>query len=384
MTTRSKRLFYVLLIIGLSALAVWYLERPKPIPVSVTAVDRGDVEETVANTRAGTVKACRRAQLSPATGGQISVLNIDEGDQVKAGELLLEIWNKDLLSEIELSKAKATAARATAKASCLQAEVARRQANRLLKLQKSGAASEEMVDQAVTESKASQADCESADANALVAAAQVKVVEAKLERTRLLAPFDGVIAEVHGELNEYVTPSPPGIPTPPAVDLINNACFYVTAPIDEVDAPRISVGQPARISLDAFGDKRFAGQVRRIADYVLDREKQARTVEVEVEFNLPEDIEQLLAGYSADVEIIQQVEKNTLRVPTNAVVDDNRVWVLDNDEGILQQREIEVGMSNWDHTEVRSGLKEGEWVVTSVDREGVEDGALARRADNAD
>ena len=158
----------------------------------------------------------------------------------------------------------------------------------------------------------------------------------------------------------------------------------MTAPIDEVDAPRIQVAQPARISLDAFGEKRFPGQVRRIADYVLDLEKQARTVEVEVEFKLPKDIEQLLAGYSADVEIIQQVQKNALRIPTNAIIDENKVWVFLENEGILEQREIESGMSNWDHTEILSGLAEGEWVVTSVDREGIEEGALAERDEEED
>ena len=64
----------------------------------------------------------------------------------------------------------------------------------------------------------------------------------------LTAPFDGVVAEVNAELGEYVTPSPPGIPTPPAVDLIDDRCLYVTAPIDEVDAPEIRTGMPAPFS----------------------------------------------------------------------------------------------------------------------------------------
>ena len=82
------------------------------------------------------------------------------------------------------------------------------------------------------------------------------------------------------------------------------------------------------MTLDAFGERRFEGRVRRIADYVLDVEKQARTVDVEVEFVDPEDIEQLLAGYSADVEIILDVRKDTLRIPTEAVIDGDRVYVF--------------------------------------------------------
>ena len=379
MALHSKRLGITLLILASLGTAFWYLNRPMPIGILVEAAETGSVEQTVANTRAGTVKACRRARLSPGIGGQISVLDIKEGQQVKSGDLLLELWNRDLTSEIELKRADAETQAAAARAACFQAEVAQREASRLTRLRKSGAASEERIDKAETEAKARQADCESAKAASSAIQAQIAVVRAKLERTRLLAPFDGVIAEIHGELNEYVTPSPPGIPTPPAVDLIDDSCFYVVAPIDEVDAPEVATGQPARLSLDAFGDRRFPGRVRRIADYVLDREKQARTVEVEVEFSNPEDIQQLLAGYSADVEIILDLRKDTLRIPTEAVIDDQQVYLFQPGTGLLERREIKTGMSNWDHTEVLAGLEAGDLVVTSVDREGVEDGVLARR-----
>lgn len=379
MTRRIKHLVSALLVIAMIATGIWYLNRPKPIAVVVKAVERGLVEETVANTRAGTVKACRRALLSPGTGGQISRLNISEGQRVKTGTLLLELWNKDLMAEIALNEAEAKASKATARAACLEADVAGRKADRLLRLRKSGAVSEDSVDNAVTESKASQAKCESSTAKARVASARIEVARTKLERTRLVAPFDGVVAEINGELNEYTTPSPPGIATPPAIDLIDNSCFYVAAPIDEVDAPKIYLNQIARVSLDAFDERRFPGKVRRIATYVLDRERQARTVEVEVEFSNPDDLVQLLAGYSADVEIILDSHENTLRIPSEAVVDENRIFVFLPAEGLLQEREIKSGMSNWDYTEVVSGLEEGELVVTSVDREGVEDDALVKR-----
>ena len=372
----TKRTLFLLLAILLVAAAVFYFNRPQPILVTVATVEKGNVEESVSNTRAGTIKACRRAHLSPSAAGQIAQLNISEGDQVKQGDLLLEIWNRDLAAKIELGDAKARAAVAKAKAACLQSEVAARNAERLRKLQATGAASVDAIDKAVTEAKASKAECESAGTNAIVAAAETEVTRAQMEQTRLLAPFDGVVAEVHGELNEYVTPSPPGIPTPPVVDLINNHCFYVTAPIDEVDAPKVALGQQARISLDAYGEQEFPGSVRRIADYVLDREKQARTVEVEVAFE-EGSIDRLLAGYSADVEIIQRVEQNTLRIPSNALVNENQVYVLVPDAGALEQRTLDIGLSNWDWTQVTSGLAEGELIVTSVDREGVEDGALA-------
>jgi HlyD family secretion protein len=340
-------------------------------------VERGAVEKIVANTRAGTVKACRRARLAPSIGGQISTLKVREGDRVKAGELLLELWNLDLKAQVTLTEREAEAAKARARATCLNADNAQREADRQVKLSKRRLASEETLDRAITGAQAGRADCEAAEATARVHAARLGVTRANLEKTRLTAPFSGVVAEISGELNEYVTPSPPGIPTPPAVDLIDDACYYISAPIDEVDAPDVRLGAEARVSLDAFGERSFPGTVRRVAPYVLDLEKQARTVEVEVEIAQGPEDAPLLAGYSADVEIVVERRTEVLRVPTAAVRSEGGVLVLHPETGLLQEREVETGLSNWEQTEIRSGLDAGEQVILSLDRNGVENGALA-------
>jgi len=192
----------------------------------------------------------------------------------------------------------------------------------------------------------------------------------------LRAPFAGIVAEVNGEIGEYLTPSPPGIPTLPAVDLIDDSCIYVTAPIDEVDAAQLKVGMTGRITLDAYRGKHFVGKVRRIAPYVLAVEKQARTVEVEVDFEHRGDAGHLLIGYSADIEIVVSGRDGVVRIPTPALMPGNRVLVLGED-GVLEERRIETGLSNWEFTEAKSGLARGERVVTSLEREGVKAGARA-------
>jgi len=367
---------WLILIIILSGIgyAIYYYSRPDPIIVKLVTVDKGTVENTVANTRAGTISACRRTRLSPSMGGQIASLPVKEGDRVKKGDLLIELWNKDMTAELALVRSEENAAQARSRAACLQAEVTEREANRFKNLRKIGAASEEQTDKAVTQAKALKADCEAAKASALMSASRVKVVEANLERTRINAPFDGIIAEVTGELNEYLTPSPPGIPTPPAVDLIDDSCFYVTAPIDEVDAPKIEVGLEARITLDAFREESFPGAVSRIAPYVMEMAKQARTVDVDVKFSNTDDIKKMLAGYSADVEIILEFRKDTLRIPTEAILDGKRVFLYQPSEEIILERIIEKGISNWAYTEVLSGLKRGDQIVINVDIAGVTDG----------
>lgn len=371
-----RRLIIVIALMALIGFALWHINRPEPVAVAVQTLAAGPVEATVANTRAGTIKACRRSRISPPAGGQVSVLQVREGDRVEPGQVLLELWNEDLRAQLRLAESELSASRSRTEEVCLRAEEAEREANRLRPLRRQNLISEEQLDQAETGALAQAASCRAAKSTEEVNEAQVAVAQAALERTILQAPFAGIVAEVTGEMGEIVTPSPPGIATPPAVDLLDCSCVYVSAPIDEVDAPAIQVQMPARITLDAFSERVFPGKVRRIAPYVLDLEKQARTVEVEVEFDDVADCQMLLPGYSADIEVILEARPEVLRIPTEAVLEDNQVLVLTED-GTLEARDFEPGLSNWRYTEVQQGLESGDQIVTSVDREGVEAGAHA-------
>ena len=369
-----KRIGIIIVLVAAAAAAGWYLTRPEAIAISLVTVERGPVSATVSNTRAGTVNACRRAGLSPASGGLIVSLPVAEGDSVEQGDLLLELWNDDIRAEFRLAQRDATAADSRAMEACVTADFARREADRLMTLVEEGLASEDDTDRAVGIAESSAAACQAVRDSARVAAARIEVTQAALERTRLIAPFAGTIGEINGELGEFVTPSPVGIPTPPTVDLIDSTCLYISAPIDEVDAPAVREGLPARISLDAFADRTFSGHVRRVAPYVLDVEKQARTVEIEAEIDDPGK-SALLPGYSADVEVLLASEDDVVRIPSSILVDGNTVYVYDEASGQLQLREIETGISNWEFTAVTAGLRAGERVVTSIDRDGVADGA---------
>lgn len=373
-----KRVFWVVLLIALAIAFYTYSTRQKPVNVQVSEVTLGVIEDTVANTRAGTVKACRRAQLAPATGGQIDSLPVREGDLVKQGTILLALWNDDLQAQVKLARSESDAAVDHAESICVQAENAQRAANRKQALRQSRVVSEEDLERAVALAKSQAADCKAARTSARVSAERVGVVLAQLERTQLIAPFDGVVVEVNGEVGEYVTPSPPGIPTLPAVDLVDRSCFYVQAPIDEVDVSRITEKMSARISLDAFRGRVFPATVSRIADYVLDREKQARTVDIEVRFDNNEDVKQMLPGYSADAEVIISSRDDVLRIPTEALLEQHRVYVFNQNSSLLEMREVETGLSNWQYTEIIKGLQAGEKLVLTPDRLGVEDGAFAQ------
>jgi HlyD family secretion protein len=361
----------------LLAIAAWYFTRPAPVTVKLVKVERGVVEATVSNTRAGTVKPCRRAKLAPTAGGQISRLLVKKGQRVEANQILLELWDKDLQAQLRLAQEQLATAQTQELQACVQADLAAKEAERARQLKAQGFISPEGLDQKVSAAKVSRAGCEVAHSQIDQSRSRIALARAAMQRMVLRAPFAGIVADISGELGEYATPSPPGIPTPPAIDLIDDSCMYVSAPIDEVDASYVKVGQVARITMDAIKGVTFPGKVKRVAPYVLELEKQARTVEVEVVFDKPPTKERLLVGYSADVEIVHAAHQNVLRIPTQALLENNRV-LLYGAGGVLEERTVTTGLANWDQTEITSGLKEGDQIVLSLDQAGVKAGVRVR------
>jgi HlyD family secretion protein len=189
----------------------------------------------------------------------------------------------------------------------------------------------------------------------------------------LRAPFDGVVAELSIEVGEWTTPSPPVIQVPAVIDVIDTSSIYVSAPMDEVDAARLRPGLPARVAIDSHPGRHFPGHVVRVSAYVLDVEEQNRTVEIEVELDDVAFAATLLPGTSADVEVILEARDAVLRVPTGALLSGDKVLVVEG--GRLVERAVETGLRNWDLTETRSGLAEGDMVVVSLDRAEVKGGA---------
>ncbi len=334
---------------------------PEMPTVSVATVTRGDVEETVTNTRAGTVKARRRASLSPQIGGMVIELPVSEGDHVKAGQLLLRLDGAIQQDQLSLAKEDVLAASARSEEACFAAELAEKELTRQEGLHAQGIASEGAMDRAVSERDRSEAACRASRAGTQQAHAREALARTQLKQTRIDAPFDGVVAEVSTEVGEWITPSPPGLPIPPVVDLLNPHSLYISAPIDEMDAERVQVGQEVRISVDSRRGQSFAGRLVRVAPYVLDLVEQNRTVEIEAKFDDLEAVGSLLPGTSADVEVIIERRADVLRVPSTAVADGRRVLVVV--EGVLEEREVVSGLGNWRTTEVLEGLSEGEVVV---------------------
>ena len=369
-----RRLGLALAVVLLIVAAVWWFGRPKPIAVVLKEVDLGRVESTIANTRAGTVEACLRTRLATTLGGRIEVLAVKEGDHVKKGQLLIKLWNDDQQAQTSLAESQVDSARKHVAEICTLAANAESEARRQSELRGRGFVSIATEEAARADAEARHAACDAVKADVVQSQMRVKATRVEQGRTVLYAPFAGTVAKIVGEVGEYSTPSPPGIAMPPAIDLIDESCLYVKAPMDEVDAPKISAGQLVRISLDALPKQSFPGRIKRVAPYVSAVEKQSRTVDVEADFDHPEAAGRLLVGYSADVEVILAVRDKVVRVPTSALREGGRVLLPDADSRLVE-RKIKTGLSNWEYTEVVEGLVPGDRVVTSLEREGVKIGA---------
>ncbi|MEH8259657.1 efflux RND transporter periplasmic adaptor subunit [Aeromonas veronii] len=343
-------------VVAVAAVAWWW--RPQPTPIRLAEVGRGDVLVTVVNTRAGTIKSCQRAGLSLPGGGVVEQIAVKAGERVAQGDLLLTLWSDDIRADLARALAQQALGKTQREERCSEAAYYEREANRLATLLAKNLTSRTLAEQAQNLADTRRYVCQASRQQERVDEAQVAQVEARLSERRLLAPFAGVVAEVNSKLGEYMTPSPPGVAMPPVIDLIDDRCLYVSAPIDEVDAARLKVGQSARVLLDAMPGRDFVATVTRIAPYVKELEKQARTVEVEAALTaLPTDVP-LLIGYSADLEVEVTRATDVLRVAASSRADDGSVLRLEGDK--LVRVLPRWGVENWNWIEVAEGLAAGD------------------------
>jgi HlyD family secretion protein len=363
----------VLALVILVLVLRWTVFAPEPVPVEVATVERGKVEQTVTNSRAGTVKARRRAKLSPQEGGRVIALPKRKGDHVHAGDVLMQLDTSVLDARLDLAKRERESAAAEGRRACFAAERAGRERERNRRLAGEGIVSSDLLDQMESGARTAAAACEAAHANERRADASIEVASRQLDYMTLRAPFDGVIAELQIEVGEWSTPSPPVIQVPSVIDVVDTSSIYVSAPMDEVDSARLKPDLRARVAIDAYPGQRFPAHVVRVGAYVLDVEEQNRTVAIEVELDDAAFSATLLPGTSADVEVVLDTHDGTLRIPTAALLSGDKVLVVDG--RTLVERAVQIGLRNWDVTEITGGLAEGERVVTSLGRAEVKAGA---------
>jgi HlyD family secretion protein len=355
--------------------------RPKTVPVTVHRVELGRVEDTVVNSRAGTVQSRRRSEISPGIPGLVVAIPACKGARVKRGDVLLRLSDREHQAQAELAQRALEAARALADQLRLEAESAERQWKRTEGLARHEVVSDTVMDLDRKRALTTRAGVLAAQARIQEAEASLEAARATLAKTVITAPFDGVVLDVTTEVGEWISPSPPGVPLPPVLDLIDPEALYFSAPIDEADVARLQTGLPVRITLDAFRGRSFQGKLTYISSFVETRQEQNRTLRVEAELEEAQLPPNLLPGLSADIEVILDAREDVLRIPTYALLENNRVLAIQGDR--LVERKVATGLHNWSFTEICSGLSAGESVVVSLDRPEVKAGARVTVAGEA-
>lgn len=346
--------------------------RPRPVEVMVARVERGRVEAIVVNSRAGTVKSRQRAQLSPGISGEVVALPVREGQRVAKGDLLLRIRESDLRAQVDVARRALGASRSAEREAIVALAQAESALVRNRALAREGAIPEAALEELQSRRDAAAASVDAARARAAQASAQIDASGALLEKSVLVAPFDGIVAALAVKEGEWTSPQPPGVLIPAAIDLFDPDSIYISVPLDEVDLGKIRVGMAVRVSVDAVAETNLAGRIARIAPYVEDRLEQNRTFEVEVELEDQAAARALRPGSTADIEVILEARENVLRIPTSALMEGDRVLVVR--DGRLVAVTVPVGLRNWEVVEVTGGLREGDEVVTSLDRAEVKEG----------
>jgi HlyD family secretion protein len=376
---RWLRRIGILVVLVAAGFALRYtVFKPKPVDVTVFRVAAGRVEDSVTNSKAGTVETRRRAAISPEIGGRVGELLVREGDRVTKRQVLMRLVDDDYRARVEVADRARDAAVATEREACLARDQAERDLGRYLRLREDEIVSQELLDQLQNIRDTAVARCQAMRAELQKARSAQALARVELAKTVLHAPFDGIVTEVSTEVGEWITPSPPGVPIPPVIEVLDPDAIYIEIPLDEADVGSVRKGLPVRITLDAYPGRSFMGAVTRVAAFVSDEIDQNRTFDVEVELEDQEFARTLLPGASADAEVILDARDDVLRIPSYALMEGGRVLVVRDEH--LAEISVETGLRNWQFTEVVSGLARGDPVVVSLDRVEVVEGARVRIA----
>jgi len=375
--------------------AVVYSRLSGSLPVDVYRVRSGRVEEITTAVSAGTVKSPLEAVLSSETGGRVAEVRVREGSVVRKGDLIARIEDPELSRQLEGASAEEGQARdALRQAQARREEVALRvlaekgrAANNLRKaredhrraaeLFRDGFISRSELDLAETllanageESRIADAGESSLQAldreidvltgRVRAARARTEGVEARQAKLLVIAPFDGVIIRKTSEIGESK------LPGAPLFTLADPSSIHVEAQVDEADAAKVQAGQSVRLIPEAYRGERFTGRVSEVRPTVEASKEVSRANTILVK--LADAPRPLRLGMSVDVEVLTGGKDNVPMVPSAAVMErDGKKFVYIVAEGRVARRDIVAGVSNWEWTEVLSGLRVGEDVVTTLE-----------------
>ena len=364
----AQRVWLVIRLVGVLAVmavaAWWFLLAP--VAVSTCTVARGDVTAEVLGT--GTLEARVSATIGPKVAGLITRVAVDQGDRVKAGDMLIFLEDTDFKQQVGLAEADVAAASASIerlRADERRAGAVRAQAKlthqRLLSAAANNAASAEEVDKAAEALAIAQAEMERAAAaivegenRHMAAERSLEYQRARLHDTTIQAPFDALVVRRDRDGGDVITAGSS------VLQLVSLSEMWITAWVDETELARLAEGQPARVVFRSETEAEYPGVVARVGREA-DRETREIVVDVRVE-KLPAN---WAVGQRAEVFIRVDRSDNVTTLPAALVlVRDGKSGVMVDDGGKARWREIAIGLRGREVVEITSGLSPGDVVLS--------------------
>ncbi|MDZ7265842.1 MAG: efflux RND transporter periplasmic adaptor subunit [candidate division KSB1 bacterium] len=318
-------------------------------------------------TASGYVVAQRQAAVASKGTGRLVYLGVEEGDQVKEGQIIAQLEHSDL--DAALAEAKASLNQALANLEQARAERADAEANfiRHQKLLADQLIARSAYDAAEARFKRAQAAVGAGEAAVQVARTRVRAAEIALEYTNIRAPFDGTVLTKNADVGEIVAPFGAATTARAAVvSIADMASLEVEADVSESNIQRIQPGQSCEIVLDAYPDTRYPGVVSKIVP-TADRAK--ATVLTKIKF--VERDQRVLPEMSAKVTFLAQPpatasinNERKILIPSSALTTRNGeqvVFVIR--DGSVIATPVAVAGTSGSQLEVRSGLSEGQQIV---------------------
>ena len=345
-----------LLVFASACAASCHSEAP-PAPRVETASEARIERKVVA---AGTIEPSREVEIRSRIAGIVKKVHVSRGEPVAAGAPLVEI-------ERELLEARLMEAEANVDAAAVALRFARVALDRTIELHETGSSSDQIRDDAT-------ARFEKAQAERARVGAVAKVLSTQLSYSTVRASMDGRVLVAHVEEGSAVSPVTSANGGTLLLTLSGDRALHLEGLVDEHEIVRVQVGQPARVRVEAHGDRVFEGRVREIAP-VGQRLQNVTYFEVEIEITDPE-VDSLRPRMSGEAEIITEVVDSAVVVPELALrYEGDQTFVelatgagadsLAPRGGSLppERRSVEIGIVDRDRVQILSGLAPGERVV---------------------
>ena len=324
MKRRTKWILGIVAVVVLAGVGAAVIQgnKPKGTRVRTTKVERKDLVSLV--TANGTLEAETKVDLSANIMGQIVELTVEEGDRVRRGQLLLVIDPTRYAAAVESRRQGLQALEAELQRAREVAAQARRDWERADRQFRDEILPASMHDQARSTFEQAQSAVQTAERQVAQARADVTATRDELAKTEIRAPMDGIVTRRNVERGEVVVTGTMNNPGTVLMTISDMSSIEAVLEVDQTDMPRVRLGQPARVLIDAFPDRPFAAAVSEIGSSPIQGTSalggQATGTDYEVKARLANVPEGVRPGLTVTADITTDRRAGVLKVPIGALV----------------------------------------------------------------